>query len=502
MQARLSGVSLLVMALLLAGCGSSTSPSEPVPDAGTVVDAGATDDAGIPDDAGSPDSGVAEGAPCEKTQGVCAGAKRAMVDGAYEPVCTARSYGAKYEETEQSCDGLDNDCDGVTDPATWADVAPMAWAPYSSMVDSLPVKDGFLVVVSDRSNQIQILRLDSALSLVGTTVVPVVTGSEPAMSAQLVRTSRGPALFFAAESPTSNSSTQGRFLPLDEQGTPLMEPPGILLFEQPARFAPARLDFSPDGSHGLVIWGSSSLATGDAREVLGMIVGANGQVLAEPRSLLQAKQERYSLYGQRVLGLDDGGFVVLTTEGPGLVADERLRLRRYDADLSQLGEERTFAVGFGANPMLVLSPPTPGSPSGEPILLLRTADGTNPRFEQVRALFENGVPEPLTPTTPGQSAWLGATMTSRGLQVAWISVRYAPVPGQDTFFDYEGRFWGMSPSGTVTDWTPGPTPMPLHRHAQWVLMHELPGQWMGALLMNATANPLTCTLRSVRYCAP
>ncbi|WP_301340468.1 hypothetical protein [Corallococcus exercitus] len=44
--------------------------------------------------------------------------------------------------------------------------------------------------------------------------------------------------------------------------------------------------------------------------------------------------------------------------------------------------------------------------------------------------------------------------------------------------------------------------MPLHRSAEWVLMHELPDSWMGALLMNATDNPRSYTLRSLRYCAP
>ncbi|NOK33574.1 hypothetical protein HMI49_10225 [Corallococcus exercitus] len=485
----------MALALVLAGCDSSSMPPPPVPDAGTQGDAGVTDDAG------TPDSGVAQAQPCEKTQGVCAGANRALVDGAYEPVCTARSYGADYEAAETRCDGLDNDCDGVTDPATWADVAPMQWAPYASMVDSAPVEGGLLVVVSDRPGQIQLLRLDTALSLVGTTVIPVATGIDPATAAQLVRTSRGLALFYSVQGSTYDS-TQGRLLPLNEQGAPLTEPPGVLLFEQPARYAPARLAFSRDGGHGLVTWVSSAPATGDARELLGMMVDADGQVLSEPRVLFQAEQARTSLFGPKVLSLGDGSFVVLAVEGAGVADEERIRLRRYDSSLSLIGEERILTAGYSSTPRLLLSPPTPESPSGEPMLLLRAAGGANPQLQQVRALFSNGGLETLTPTTPSQSAWLGATVTSRGLQVAWISMRYAPVTGQDTFFDFEGRFWGMSPSGIVTDWTPGALPMPMHRHGEWVLMHELPGQWMGALLMNATDNPRSYTLRSLRYCAP
>ncbi|MFP2897044.1 hypothetical protein [Corallococcus sp. 4LFB] len=476
-------------------------PPTPVPDAGTQGDAGTRSDAGVTDDAGTPDSGVAEALPCEKTQGVCAGARRAMVDGAYEPVCTARSYGADYEATETLCDGLDNDCDGVTDPATWADVAPMQWAPYSSMVDSVPVDGGFLVVVSDRPGQLQLLRLDTALSLVGTTVIPVATGVDPATAAQLVRTSRGLALFYSIQGSTSDS-TQGRLLPVDEQGAPLTEPPGVLIFEQPAKYAPARMAFSPDGGHGLVTWVSSAPATGDARELLGMMVDADGQVLSEPRVLFLAEQERGSLFGPKVLGLGDGSFVVLAVEGAGVADEERIRLRRYDSSLSLLGEERTLTTGYASTPRLLLSPPTPESPSGEPMLLLRATGVANPLLQQMRALFSDGALETLTPTTPSESAWLGATVTSRGLQVAWMSMRYTPVPGQDTFFNYEGRLWGRSPSGVVTDWTPGALAMPLHRHAEWVLMHELPGSWMGALLMNATDNPRSYTLRSLRYCAP
>jgi len=58
-------------------------------------------------------------AACEKSVGVCVGAihARSQCRGvATWDSCTAAQYGALYQSTETVCDGLDNDCDGATDP--------------------------------------------------------------------------------------------------------------------------------------------------------------------------------------------------------------------------------------------------------------------------------------------------------------------------------------------------------------------------------------------------
>ncbi|MGE6757517.1 putative metal-binding motif-containing protein [Corallococcus interemptor] len=472
-----------VLALLLVGCGSSTSPSPPDRDAGTQVDSGVTDDAG------TPDSGVAEGLPCEKAQGVCAGAKRAWVDGAYEPVCTARSYGADYEATETLCDGLDNDCDGVTDPATWAEVDSLGTPPHEGLVDSLPVSGGFLMVSVAGLDTIQVRRLDESLALQATTQVPVAPGPDPIISVRLVRTSRGPALVYVGRYVTPSIVSQGRLVHLDEQGNPVGPPGGAVIFEQPQVPVSARVAASPDGQQLAVVW---NVGTGDARETQGRVVDLDGRVVSGPWVLFQTK-EQGSLSSPTVLGLKDGGFLVMVVEDHGIDNPSRIQLMRYDDSLSVMTESRVLDVGYSPTAMLL---------GDEPSLLYRETSARPSQLKQVRSVLKGGVPETLASTTEGETPWFGATMTSRGLQMAWLSMHYvSPQKTEDPLFNYEGRFWSLGPGGIAKDRSPGPELMPLHRHGQWVRMHELPGHWMGALLMTATEKPQAYTLQSVRYCA-
>jgi hypothetical protein len=70
---------------------------------------------GIDDDCnGTTDEGLT--APhCPNQTGVCAGSLRACGGAAGWLACSAASFGPNYEATETRCDGLDNDCDGVVD---------------------------------------------------------------------------------------------------------------------------------------------------------------------------------------------------------------------------------------------------------------------------------------------------------------------------------------------------------------------------------------------------
>ncbi|WP_147441993.1 putative metal-binding motif-containing protein [Corallococcus exercitus] len=489
-----------VLALWLVGCGSNTSPSGPERDAGTQVDAGTRSDAGVTDDAGTPDSGVAEALPCEKTQGVCSGAKRAMVEGAYEPVCTSRSYGADYEATETLCDGLDNDCDGVTDPATWTDITPTKFVPDDASVDSLPVAGGFLMTYVDSSEGIKVLQFDESLTLQSSSLIPLDAASSPFSQAQLLRTSRGLALYFTAHHFQSGAFAQGHLVQLDEQGVPLGPPEGIVLFEQ-ARYwggwgGSARVAVSMDGARIAVVWTVDIL---DDREVRGMVVDANGAVLAEPRVLFQSDAFHFS--SPEVLGLEDGGFLVTIHEDGGEREKSWFRMRRWDRELGPVGEERIFPVAYMAIPELLMAPRDDGG-GWEPMLLYREADGPTPRIHQLRSLFEPEMSETLTPTTWSQSSALGATVTSRGLQLAWLSTTFTDIPQAAPPSPWKGRLWGLGPSGVMTDWTPGPTPLSISLQGAAVRLHELPGQWMGALLRTATDDPPSYTFHSLRYCAP
>lgn len=70
---------------------------------------------GLDDDCdGLPDDQIAPAA-CALTAGVCAGRTQACLPNRPSQVCDASTYGSDYELTETRCDNQDNDCDGQTD---------------------------------------------------------------------------------------------------------------------------------------------------------------------------------------------------------------------------------------------------------------------------------------------------------------------------------------------------------------------------------------------------
>ncbi len=64
------------------------------------------------------DEDVIDAPACPLSQGVCAQTSQQCLDGGYVDTCGPATYGPAYEVSEQTCDGLDNDCDGVVDART------------------------------------------------------------------------------------------------------------------------------------------------------------------------------------------------------------------------------------------------------------------------------------------------------------------------------------------------------------------------------------------------
>jgi hypothetical protein len=79
---------------------------------------------GVDDDC---DGGTDEQAPaplCPKQNGVCAGSEASCAGTAGFLACSLGEYGPSYQAVELSCDGLDNDCDGQTDEDLPANLCP------------------------------------------------------------------------------------------------------------------------------------------------------------------------------------------------------------------------------------------------------------------------------------------------------------------------------------------------------------------------------------------
>ncbi|GEN13064.1 hypothetical protein MFU01_81010 [Myxococcus fulvus] len=492
--------------LVVTGCDSSEGKG----DAGTVVEDGGPDAGpdGGNEDAGLGDAGT-DPLACEKQHGVCAGAKRALVDGAYEPECTALSYGADYERAETRCDGLDNDCDGVTDPSFSSRVTNLEM-PYVNGLSILRTDQG--VFVSMSGNGVRILRLNTDLVLQGTGTVsmPWTRKDVPvgeSFAAKLLRTQDGLALVYATHGPGLRPPFRTYLVPLDAQGSPKTGPEGELLeyplvdWQGDGR-AP-RMATSPQGDRVVVVWRTGTEQT-PPFQVMGAVTDLRGQVLVAPKVLFTSPERKQPWTSDVLVLRNEEVLVAVTDESPALGGDT-VRLRRFDTHLDPVGDERSFELAYGAAPQLVELGATRGGPLESPVLLMRSRVGPPwvTQVQVVQNLFSGGMGETWSEVPAPQVVWYGALADEGVLRLAWLSEykdHEAPSPGGDPMLGWTARLWTQDEGHSLVDRTPGLEDLPLHRYSQWVLMEKLAPRRVGALYMTSTVEG--SSLDAVRYCTP
>ncbi|WP_342377370.1 putative metal-binding motif-containing protein [Myxococcus stipitatus] len=484
-------------------------------DAGIPEDGGNAEDGGPspwdagpgPDDAGTVEDGGVSPLACEKTQGICAGAKRAWVDGAFETVCTARSYGADYEESESRCDGLDNDCDGATDPSVVSPVSTMATAFTAGVPSLLKTNQGVFVSVGDSTSEARILRLGMDLSVLGTSSVPMPwmrpggVGTGSLRWAFLVRTQAGFALVHIVE---VGNQHQGYLVPLDDMGAPIPAPGGGLveqpLFSLDTNTGSFRVATSPTGDRLVVLWTTNRWQP-ELGQLVAMVAKVQGPVVTAPKAVF-ASSSGYAALPGSILWLRNGELLFSWKEEKPWSGGSIVRVRRFDVNLDPLGVERSIDMPNEPVPLLVDLGAQRGGPVESPVLVLRGS--TSREVYVVSDLFNGGMPVTWADSPEGHVIWYGALADEGVLRLSWIATfkdHEMPPPGGDTWLGWNGRLWTQDEGHAAEDRTPGPGYLPLHRYGTWVVMEKLEPKRVGALYMTTTPEEGS-VLNGLRYCVP
>ena len=139
---------------------------------------------GLDDDCdGAVDDEIALPPPCALTLGVCSEIRSLCIEATWR-ACDRKAYGPFYEPEEVTCDGRDNDCDGVIDGQSIVELASGNRGPWFFLTTTM----GFaLVSNTDTGAELRWLSKDLAPRALLMTTIPAA-----------VATSRGDTLILAA----------------------------------------------------------------------------------------------------------------------------------------------------------------------------------------------------------------------------------------------------------------------------------------------------------------
>ncbi len=116
------------------------------------------------------DNDVSDAPVCPLKLGVCMSKVQVCVNGAFQGFCDATTYGPNYQVVETKCDGLDNDCDGVTDGTNMVPILTNVVAYDMHEVDA-----GYFVAASayldDGGYGMVLVQLDPGLKVQGSPIV-------------------------------------------------------------------------------------------------------------------------------------------------------------------------------------------------------------------------------------------------------------------------------------------------------------------------------------------
>jgi hypothetical protein len=251
---------------------------------------------------------------CPLQQGVCRGAKVSCSGGSFASCVPL--YGAKYEEFESLCDGLDNDCSGFADVSLWRAMGEVKVSTDEPLAVSVP--GGWYASTGQNARMFdEQLRPISEVFPIGRTASSDLVSSSAASFGGYLN------LLFAQTPPPGvflqRLNLDGTYVTSADGGPLEIE----LLAGHPAPLTPGALRVSNEGSTMLVAF-SQQGAGGSSQEVL--TLWPDGGTRAALTAIGDAGDWRYQ---SAPVGTEE--FVV------ALPYPSRLQVQRYSADLVTLG---------------------------------------------------------------------------------------------------------------------------------------------------------------------